>query len=383
LITQALFESARTDSRSGDGALLGAMLKVRMGAQLPAHVKSLIHKLETIQISPTVPLSSAFAFVAAMHQAGQAYLSREVLAQVLGLTPGELHARVLFPLAREAAATGGTFISTRHRTIAETAVRLFEQDFGIDTGDLFVQLAGAAEEARQSGWIPELQKWEFSLPAYFSRRDPGLAVRIGRRLLSVRPSDLHLATNLARLYRESGDPVAASNMLSGYLGTTIDNRAFWFELGASSGGTEKSSLWLLLAMWSIADQRGVASPSVLHASIVLPGIALAFKTLHEKYLLPAFKAAQIAACRLGLTVAKRGEDTQYLLALLPTNAPTDKELKVSTVEALMAELRTATAEAIGFEPVVTPLTLDIPDPKLMGFQGIIGIIGRAAAELEP
>lgn len=379
-VAQSLFQAARKDSAESEGALLGAMLKVRVGAQLPAHVRSLIQRLGTTRVTSTASLADAFAYVAAMHHAGQTYLSREVLAQALGVSHRDLHMQVLFPLAREAAATGGTFVSTRHRSIADAAVKLLRDDFGVDIGELYVNLAGAAAEARTIEWIPELQKWEFALPAYFARRDPGLAVRIGRRLLSVRPSDLYLATNLGRLYRESGDPEAATALLSRFIDVPIDNRAFWFELGASSGGNEWPSLWLLLAAWSIADQRGVASPTVMHASIVLPGMALSFKTLYERHLAATLLKAQFAAARLALPVAKTGEDKDYLQPFLPPDASAKVVMTGEVVDSLVGDLCAGVVEALKFEPVDPSRYSAVPDPTMMEYKGLSGLVVRANAD---
>ena len=381
-IPAALFEAARTDGGGRDGALLGAMLRVRIGPHLHAHVRTLVQKLRTIQINPSYSLGDAFAFIASMHNAGQFYLSREVLAQRLGLDLTALHSTVLFPLAREAAATGGTFISTRHRNIARAAIEVLQQDFGVDVDDLFVQLAGAALEARQTGWIPELPKWEFALPAHFARRNPSLAVRIGRRLVAARPTDLFLATNLARLYRESGDPSAAASLLSGHLSSQIVNRAFWFELGSSTAGPTKPALWLLLAAWSVADQSGLGTPTVMHASIVLPAISLAFRTLHERYLLPNFLKSQVAAARLGLLVARPGEDRDYLLRLLPPAFSRSEQLLISAVEDLIEVIRECMDEAWRFEPTDDERFRNIPRASLMQFTELTGVLTRASSKLQ-
>lgn len=133
-----------------DGAFLGAMLKVRKGTELREHVASLLERLGTRTIAhqregDPKSLRDAMAYIAAMHAENLLFLSKPVLAKVLGCKPGKLKADVLGPLGEEAAAGScGKFILTRHRAIAEAAMELLQRRFHYDAEELYVEMTRAA-----------------------------------------------------------------------------------------------------------------------------------------------------------------------------------------------------------------------------------------------
>ena len=123
-----LYEAAKREAAVEEGSLLGGALAVRRGEGLREHVHRLLDRLGEHPLPSGGTLYHAFGYIAVMHAEGLDFLSRPVLARVLGCDPKMLGQQVVVPLAREAAG-GGSVLLTRHRHIAEAAVAIMDEEF--------------------------------------------------------------------------------------------------------------------------------------------------------------------------------------------------------------------------------------------------------------
>jgi predicted phosphodiesterase len=142
---ELLLDSARKESVTGEGAFLGAMLKMRFGDKLQDHLWSLLNRFAIREIPGGSNLLQAFAYIAAMHAEGLMFLSAPVLARVLNCEKPLLKSKVLFPLGKEAAATqAGKLIFTRHKMIAQAVVDILSEQFAedIDIDNTFAKIRG-------------------------------------------------------------------------------------------------------------------------------------------------------------------------------------------------------------------------------------------------
>ncbi len=99
---QKLLDAATQEAVHEEVAFLGAMLRIRMGEELDAHVKRILERLKKVS-DPGVNLRDAFAYVVAPHARNFLFLSKIVLATVLGCNFNELRREVITPLGEEAA----------------------------------------------------------------------------------------------------------------------------------------------------------------------------------------------------------------------------------------------------------------------------------------
>lgn len=299
-LANRLEEAARHDATIGDGALLGGMLALRYGNGLKGHVKSLMERLAQIPIPGGKSLCTAFNYIAVMHAERLMFLSRPVLAEALQCNAIALQSNVIFPLGQEAAGGGGTMLLTRHVRIAQAALEVMRNDYGDDIENIYVCLAKAAKVAKKRARIPELHRWEYDLPQHFLEHRPDLAIQIGSVVLEHDPSEDRLAVNLARLYRESGDPGSGAEVLRSFRFPAGDNRGFWLEWGICVGKAGDPALSALLAGWSVADQQSVPQRENDQAKKSLDVLGVAFMGLYSRYCDHAFIEARGAAGQLGL-----------------------------------------------------------------------------------
>lgn len=296
---QALFEATKNEAAISEGAMLGGILAIRHGAGLRGHIASLMARLAKFPIESGGSLYEAFAYIAIMHAENLDFLSRPVLAKVLNCDLRELGRQVIVPLAKEAAANGGTILLTRHRRIAETAVAIIRDEYGEDISTRFVELAKAAKDAKRDyGFVPELHRWDYKLPEHFINQSPEIAVHIGRALLDLDPENKKLTVGLARIYREVSAPEEGANVLARFTGQT--GREFWYEWSTCAGNTGDFSLNAVLAAFSLSDQAEQVPPDMKSVKFGLAGIGVAFGKLYTRFRDERLKNALASVAWLGL-----------------------------------------------------------------------------------
>ncbi len=300
-----LYQASLDQAGKGEGAFLGAMLTVRLADGLKDHVRLLLARLKKQEIKQSggKTLLDAFAAIALMHLEGFDFLSAPVLSQFIYDNPDKSpKGGILIPLGKEAAATSaGKFIFTRHSIIAKVAGELLEQDFAVDSQEIFALLGAAAIKAKGKGtYILELGKWNYDFPEHFLKTNrQQTAIVIGKFQLECDPGNLKLLTNLAKLYRKSDNAAQAAQLFHNYSAGKKD-RAFYYEWGTAEGTAGNHALNVLLAAVSIADRTTFAPPDNKQAKLSLAGSGVAFEQLYGQYHESIFRDAQHACRVLGL-----------------------------------------------------------------------------------
>lgn len=309
-----LLNASKSEQTGNEGSFFGAILQVRLGEGLKDHVWSLVNKLSERFIDNERTLKDAFAYVVAMHIESLQYLSREVLAEALGMNPSDLSSfnrKVLRPLGEEAAiATTGYFIFTRHRAIADVASTILAEDFEINIDNLYVDLVQSASRAFLRGsrgqervFIPNIGEWNYLSSHFFNNGNQSLGIRLANAIVSVEPDNPFLIVKLAQLYREAGQPEQSVQVFRLASETVKRDRGFYSEWGTSEGniGNYAQNIWL--SAFSLSDEATRRPPDNERAKISLNGLSIAFKELYERFNLQVFSEACGSASQLGLQLS--------------------------------------------------------------------------------
>ncbi|MGT3072980.1 P-loop NTPase [Pseudomonas putida] len=307
-----------------EGAFLGAMLKVRKGTELREHVASLLERLGARTIPHQTQggdktLRDAMAYIAAMHSENLLFLSKPVLARVLGCKPGKLKKDVLGPLGEEAAAgICGKFIFTRHRAIAEAAMELLQRRFHYDPEELYVEMSRAAlevflERDAAYGLVPEIKKWNFISDHFFKAGQKELGILLAMNLVDVEPSNTYLLCKLAQLYRENELPGEAVNVFRNTSGVEEGQRPMLNEWATCEGCAGNYSLNVWLDGVCLSDQAERRRLDVENAPITLAGLSYACLELFTRHPNDRdYINACAAAAQLGLALNPRIETRRNL-----------------------------------------------------------------------
>lgn len=300
LLAEQLLEAAKGEL-GDEGALFGALLTLRHGRDLRAHVRTLTQKLDGMSLSVGGTVGDAFRLIAAMHAEGLDFLSSKVLQEVMGCDRPTLQREVLGPMAAEAAASGRSYLRTRHRRIAKATLEICREG-DEDLELLYLSLAeGAVRLVRVKGeWLDVVWSWEYTLADHFfdtNRKD--LAIRIAAKILETVPDNSHYAVNAARLRRESGDFPGALKVLQS-IKPPNDHRGFWREWGTTCGMLKDYFSNAMLCAYSISDDLSASPPTIKDSKGALAGVAKAFHELHMQFGRPELHRARASCAWLGL-----------------------------------------------------------------------------------
>ncbi|WP_160328351.1 metallophosphoesterase family protein [Pseudomonas sp. EpS/L25] len=306
---------------AGSGALFGALLLVRHGDDLYDHAKTLVDKLETVEIGNGLTLKDAIAYIAIMHAEDQNYLCKDVLQKTLEFEGGNFHSAVIRPLGQEAAATAtSTYIYTRHKYIAKEIIKVLTDDYSLDIQSYYIKLVQSALALMTQGkYLKDLQSWRYKLADHFIANDNShLAITIAEAIRDHDPHDTYTTTYLARLYRESS---RAKNAIELFRSTTdapkTNRRAFFFEWSVSEGFSENLFESATLCLFSLSDDCEYLPLPVDLSIMLLNGASESFKRLHARYPDNEFMQAFHATCFLLLlceTHDKKSEISQNAVA---------------------------------------------------------------------
>jgi tetratricopeptide (TPR) repeat protein len=370
---QRLVKEATRESEVKEGAFFGAMLMVRIGDSLREHMKTLLDRLRGSTIRPGITLLDAFAYIAAMHAEGLAFLSRPVLAQALGLQIRELKPKILGPLGKEAAAVGaGRVLLTRHRTIARCAVEVLSELFYWDLDELYIDLVHAAILAsNEQMYVPDLHYWRYELPRHFqSAGREDLALQIGRKIVDADPNNTLTRVNLAKLYREAGASEEAIQLFWEHK-SALD-RGAWFEWGVAEGEAGNNSLGALLSAFSLTDQASGPPPSNKNAKLALAGLGATFEKLFGAYNNRIFIEALGATAILGLSLPFDAKAHYFEKYQRESRAEGVPEMDLDTAFDRF-ELAVRTVSEL-LDPKA-PIPPDLPAPEAFTFSGLRRLIG--------
>lgn len=302
-----LFKAARSEeSNRGEGSFFGAILQTRWGEGLKSHIDNLLSKLVQFPLSTGKTLLDAFAYIAAMHAENLQILSKEVLADVLGISYSELKKTVLSKLGDEAViATTGRLVFTRHRAIANTVLEILVGKYDFDLDDLYVDLVRAARQAYVTDkyFVPDPGKWRYLSSHFFDKNNQALGIRLAHTVLDLSPGDPYLIVRLSQLYRKAGQPEKSLQLFHSIPYKATDNeRPFYYEWGTTEGKVGNHTLSVWLAAFSLADGTAKSIPNNDHSKLALSGLAIAFDELYQNFNAPVFAAGCGASAQLGLII---------------------------------------------------------------------------------
>jgi hypothetical protein len=312
-----LVEAAKSESLANDGALLGALLKVRFGDGLDTYIESLLSRLEKQRVNSSCSLLDAFAYIAVMHALGLEILSRQVLSEVLYCSPSEIRNHVLAPLGMESAiSSDGMSILTRHGEVGRRAVALLGQ-FGICSDQSILDLAQAARSIMvRGGLLPNASDWHYSLPetliSSLGRTD--LAIEIVHLFQSSEPNNLYFLVKLSSLYRDVGDPLSAVRLFRDlcHLPSAEQIRAVLMEWGLAEARNNNHALGLALMFFSVADFSSVSPPSYKQGKLFVEAVPRYLTRLYKEFPSEELREAAIAVSTLGLQL-RLDKDASKLL----------------------------------------------------------------------
>jgi hypothetical protein len=231
-----------------------------------------------------------------------------------------------------------------------------------------LDLVQAAVKARPKAFIQGYSRWEYDLPGHFLKKQPELAIQIGRALLEQDPNDSKLAVNLARIYRRANEPAEGTRVLREFTGEIKDNRSYWYEWGTCAGGAGDHAFGALLACWSLADQSGAAPPDNDHAKKSFAGLGVAFAELFERYPDTAFIEARHATGQLGLRLRLDDTARRYFKSHLAEAEATG--IKPKDLAGAFSRLQTGLNLAWENCAERESLAECIPKPQAMRFDGL-------------
>lgn len=372
LLARKLLDAAKDDGLN-EGALFGALLTLRHGRDLHAHVRGLLQKLDGMNLATGGTVGDAFRLIAAMHAEGLDFLSSTVLQESMNCDQATLRRDILSPLTAEAATGGSTYLRTRHRRIAVAMLEVCESN-GEDVGQFYLTLAKAAVNfvRVKTGWLDVVGNWEYALTKHFFESDrEELAIRIAEKILEIVPDNTHYAVNLAKLKRESKqrDATGAIQVLQS-VAQPKDHRAFWTEWGTASGMLDDFLSNAALHAFSISDDVSTTPPTIEHSKQTLAGLAKAFEALYVGQGHPELHRARGACAWLGLrTDAQDRILKDHQQACSNVGIPKDVAEGVSW---LSAGLTSAFANT----PLTESVTSKVGDPAQFIFSGLQRLLER-------
>lgn len=309
--TQKLCLSAKdetTKSDSDEGTLLGAMLTVRYGEGLDEHVHNLLLRLKEIPIRNTSlngsTLLDVYAYIAAMHSEGFNLLYKEVIAQLYGLSTGDVRKNILVPLGDEAAtAVSGEVVYTRHIFIAQAACRIMEEEFDYDFDEIFVELGKAAMEVIiQTGVRPEYVEWKY-LGDHFMEKNRTLALRLYQIVLDKSPKDPQMTVHLSGKYRKLGWYDKALALFRDEE-ENVDHRSFFCEWALVEAIVGQKTKSVCLSALSLSDGIATKPLDKETACKNLHAVANTFYELNSQNGNDDYQRFIISAIRLGERIDK-------------------------------------------------------------------------------
>jgi predicted MPP superfamily phosphohydrolase len=324
-----LAEAAKCESLAVDGALLGALLKVRFGDGLDNYIESLLSRLENQKINCNYRMLDAFAYIAVMHNLGLEFLSRQVLSEVLECSSSVINNHVLVPLGMESAiSSDGMSILTRHREIGRRAVALLEE-FDIYSDRMVVDLAEGAKNIMTRGdFLPNASNWHYTLPDRLSSMGKaGLAIEIVRLFHNSDPANLYFLIKLSSLYRDFGDPQTAARLFRDldHLQFADNLRVVLMEWGQAEARSNNLALGLALMFLSVADFRSVAPPGYTTVMIFFVTTLNYLERLYREFPRDELREAIIALSTLGLELRLDKDSNRLFLKRLKMRGQRDSQ----------------------------------------------------------
>lgn len=288
--------------KGASGALFGALLIVRHGDDLYDHAKTLVNKLDTIEINSGKTLKDAIAYIAIMHSIDQEYLSKDVLQQALLCDSGKFFTQVIRPLGQEAAATQTSqHILTRHKYIAKEILKVLANEHGVNIQDSYIDLVKSACQLAATGvFVKDLESWRFKLSNYFmASGDTQFAIKIAQEILAITPDDTYMITHLAKLLRADSRSKDAVDLFRNAIEVPEQNiRAFYLGWAVAENHNENPIEAGALSLYLLSDDCEYAPFEIAELVYLLNGASDIFKKLEARYLDSEYSEAFQSLCSL-------------------------------------------------------------------------------------
>lgn len=316
-----LVKAARPPEDQGHTTLLGALFMVRENETQQEHVLKFLNRFaeRDRNHAGSVKLLTAYAYIAALNAENFSILRKAILTQALPFDVDDLDQEVITPLSTEV--TFNTFILTRHRAIAETAVQLLSDrnKFGINFDEkIYPGLFEAAIEVfddKNPGKyerVPEITTWR-RLPLYFSEKGrKKLAIDLAERATRLEPTDLLYVTLLGELHQKAEEfPQSADAYRRTFerLPEKSKDSLYYHKWATSEGRAFNYYPSIILDAIAIADRTTLSGTSLDQKNydpddrykLALDGMSYDFKDLFIKTQDATFSKAWAAVTQLGVT----------------------------------------------------------------------------------
>ncbi|MFF7195870.1 hypothetical protein ACFZAM_19500 [Streptomyces sp. NPDC008079] len=256
----ALLAAVRGEEASlEDGALLGGMLRVRVGDRLDGHVQQMLGRLVHYPLSNGRTLAYAFFMIAALHGINVREMSPRLLAEALNIDVSRVEEEIVIPLGEEAAAArAGDRLLVRHRAVAESALRV-ARSLGVDMKDIYARLTRVGiRVATRPG--SGLDAKEFRYMSQKLSSSPEYAIGSARAAVEEEPDDLRRVVNLVVVLRHNAmndELTAVAQEHVGRIRTMVNSREaarrFFYEWSIAEGKSGRPEIACWLTAVSLAD----------------------------------------------------------------------------------------------------------------------------------
>jgi hypothetical protein len=301
-----LVEQAKSEAQNFafEGSFLGAMLRVRLGEAIQDHVKSLLRRLQRLEMPDSrMDLMEAFAYVIALHAENILLLTRSVLARSIDCEQEQLQRRVLGPLGEEAAISAHVaYVLTRHRAIAEVAKDILERVFDFNFEGIYKKLLRASIAAFHDGELEVNPAYWNQLPrTFFKRGQEKLGIQLARTLVEVEKENAVQTVSLAKLYREAREPKNAVKAFRDSFANVVNpDRVYYHEWSTSEGYNDDHFTSVWLDAIALDDETYENKNDKTYVPLTFAGLTTSFGKLFERTNDRRFIEACGAAAQLGL-----------------------------------------------------------------------------------
>ncbi|HEU0002556.1 MAG TPA: metallophosphoesterase [Ktedonobacteraceae bacterium] len=307
------------------GSFLGAMIRTRFSESMQDHVLALLNSLNrenSIKTFDGRPLTllHAYAHIAALHAVNFLGLTDKILASSMQCSVDDLHEYIIGPLGLEAVVTSDLpgeieaqpflteeAILTRHRAIAEEAVKLLDR-FHIKLENTVGNLLEAATKLLpKRDWSP----WR-SLPSRFAEKKMyTAAIKLGKIWVEKEKNNVQHVRYLANFYVKNDDAPKAVRVYQdafNVLSFALKDKLYYHEWGYVEGEAKNLFVAVWLTAFALADggppdpERNNKYTPEDRAIIFLNGLSLIFGKISKATNEPIFNDAWIAATTLGVDI---------------------------------------------------------------------------------
>lgn len=289
-------------------AFLAALLGCR-GEPIEKRVQTLLYKIHRMAPPNSgKTLLDAYALIAPLSSENLVILEENILSSALGCyNAQELRNSYLMLLGNEVKSVslkrGGKtrdYILTRHRLIAETAIKILEKSYFHPFN--FSMKSLIPHFIQQSNFLSgeDTKIWN-RLPHYFFEKDKkDLGISLAEEFVDSQPDDPYPITDLSNLLRNDNQNMKAVELCRKNFKFEVADAAFYQEWGTAERSLGNSRLAVWMSFISICDIREPRRQYPGRWMNSLSGLAGSFCKLYKQSSNPLFLESCASSVRLGL-----------------------------------------------------------------------------------